>query len=302
MICKTLVVIVGAPQKLCQHLKRDNRSLENGRRTLLFFKLNENETYNQEYLQGVYSSLSSYLQDLRENKSGRMLLPERFEGVLVYYFPKDKSNLVRDMFFPEFLCRTVDFDLNEIRWGMPKNRFSQIANLIVNDLVLKIKKDEKLLSTLKQELASNANTTPMLLPVKNFPTLGLSKILDELKKVEADRNLNTQIREIVKRLDRFFPKTKLQKRRVFISKKDILFSSPGKDRHGYPEHDGADHDRSCWIKGNFRFGATFDSRFHYDCTRRDISDKYFLECCESQNFQLPKSKRHVNVYANDYLR
>lgn len=302
MSCKTVVMILGAPHELCRKLEGSDRSLKNGRRELLLFELGEHQVYTPTYLQDAYVGLSKFLQGLRENRSGRMLLPEKFEGVLIYYFRKENFSLVEQKFFPEVLCRAIEFDLKELRRGIPKNKFLRRVNPLVNTLVSNINKDEKLLSTLKQELSSNANTTPMLLPVKNFPTLGLGKISNELNNIEIDKNLNAQIRGIVKKLDRFFPKVKVQNRRVFLSEKKVLFKSPGKDRHGYPEHDNSDHATSCWVKGNFRFGAAFDSRFHYDCTRRHISEKYFLNCCEQKNFQLSKSKSYVNVYVNDNLR
>lgn len=302
MSCKTLVLILGAPPNLSKKLKSNDRSLKNGRREILFFDLSEYEIYTPEYLENAYVELSNRVQKLRENRSGRMLLPERFEGVLIYYFNKGKSSLVEQKFFPEIISREIDFNLEAVRQRIPKNRLSQITNLLTDTLLANIRKDEKILSTLKQELASNANTTPMLLPVKNYPSDGLNNIFDELKGLNGGENLNAQIRAIVKKFRKLFPIVRFENKNVFISKKKILFNSPGIDRHGYLDHNVLTHEAYCWLKGNLRFGALFDSRFHYDCTRKDISENYFLICCEKQNFRLLKTKRHVNVYVNDYLR
>ena len=73
-------------------------------------------------------------------------------------------------------------------------------------------------------------------------------------------------------------------------------------RHGLaPVWGDADHELSCVVRGRLRCGASFDPRFHYDCS--GAKERVTLENCHKATDHLWVSGTdYVNIAPNDNVR
>ena len=120
---------------------------------------------------------------------------------------------------------------------------------------------------LKTELAKT-NSTPFLLPLKNFDNSNLKSGFDFIYNSYSDTKIEKQLSDHKKKI-MSCAKSSGDGRNVFVSDEGLFFKTPGRAKHGsHPpdfEVDG-DHMISCTTGAFLRFGVKIQKGFHYDCT------------------------------------
>ena len=168
-----------------------------------------------------------------------------------------------------------------------------------------MRRGERVLSAISNEVVSNDNQTPLLLPERNFDTIEIQKLAGEVGRIALSE---TDAFEAIKKIKTDFnsrnPKINNQDYgKSYKNKKNILFRGPGKNnRHALAAVSAHGHKQQCLIRGRMRLGAAYDPRFHYDCTslKGAVSRKW--ESCHEQDFSLPIGRTHVNISPNDHTR
>lgn len=298
---KNIVVILGLPPKIASAINKKSNSLELNRRLILAPEDRNPVGYTDAYITNAYEKFASTLIALSEKKSGRASLPDFFEGTIVCYLPKNGDEKIGHAFFPDTLVQGISIPTVPER-NSPQNTIERFANELVDTIKKTLKQFEKARSVLHKEITSKQNSTPLLLPPKNF---GYDKMFEAfsnfdelLEKPDLDTLKGLKKAFLAKHPRKLPPDNNYP---VFQSKKGVFFCPPGRDLHGLP--DLSTHRPKCWIRSNLRFGARFNPKFHYDCSKdKGRLDSTLTPCCDKQVFSLPKGRGHVNISPNDHLR
>lgn len=218
----------------------------------------------------------------------------RDTGLLfVYVHLVSSSYLVRE-FFPFAFPLAVDWPL-EIGRGMP-DRIRK--NQLVQKFKATVDLGKSIIPAIKREVQSDANSTPLLLPLRNFKSIGLADLLSSV----ADGVVSTgDRRAAIKELTADFKRRYFTDRR-FEDDRGIAFKSPGNARHAFARPGASgQHRHSCLLAGHERLGAPYDRSFHYDCTKGDrpLSGR-FSNCHDVEAAYA--GRPHLNIAPNDYVR
>ncbi|WP_146256613.1 MULTISPECIES: hypothetical protein [Stenotrophomonas maltophilia group] len=188
-------------------------------------------------------------------------------------------------------------------WGSTAER-NISANELITVLRVATKRAKLALTQIGDELCARSNSTPLLLPIKNFRSDSLAEELRRMhENIAAQDDYPSFVREVVDRIKRQHPFEKLKgsQKRAFKDDRDVIFGSPGRDRHAF-SRPGKEHSLDCVLSGKRRFGAPYDHAFHYDCTRDNQAQlkAEFSGCHE------PAAERtgnpHLNIAPNDFVR
>ena len=90
----------------------------------------------------------------------------------------------------------------------------------------------------------------------------------------------------------------------FINPKGVVFRTPAGRPHGTLDPDfHGDHGVQCFPRSRLRLGSSFDPAFHYDCcaSGRGALPASWIGC-HGQIIAIAGTRRHANVYPNDYVR
>lgn len=250
--------------------------------------------YSQKFSKTLVQRLSTDHQNKLAD-TGIALIYIDFENESVGHF-------VRAL-FPAVLMIPVKW---QFKFGSPNTENASV-NVLKVELKKAARKAKLAITALKQELTKHQNTTPALLPVKNFRS---TIYVDALRVLE--RNLNAPEGH-VETLASFVETVKASHKPVrlanegrkgaltaFADDAEVFFAPPGRDHHAF-SRPAVDHADLCLLSGRRRLGAPYAPAFHYDCTRMgEPLEGYFTGCHEDERHW--KGKPHINIAPNDYLR
>lgn len=221
-------------------------------------------------------------------------------AVIAIRYDDDSMRLLVESTFPSIYCASVAWSP---QWGaqMAMNRS---ANELIDLLRTATNRAKAALSHLGDELVSRSNSTPLLLPLKNFSS---STVVDELRRlheqIAAADNHDELIQGAVNRIKKAHPFDRVgeSQKRVYMDDREVVYASPGRDRHAFARP-GNGHSAECVLSGKRRLGAPYDHAFHYDCTKESQSQLRgsFFGCHD------PAAERvgnpHLNIAPNDFVR
>jgi hypothetical protein len=227
-------------------------------------------------------------------------------GFAVIYVRNSDSENFEKEFFPTTLVFSVNWTLRECT---KKKELNELKNELF-DLLLKATICAKIvLDVIYKEITECRNSTPLLLPIKNFHSKSLKLRLKELQTKltnhALDKEAITQImKEIIKLIKKDHPLKNVEnKQPCFSDDRGIEFHSPGSALHGIPHpKEGDNHLITCLLGGYRRFGAPFYVAFHYDCKKGEKGNlKGNFHSCH-ENPKIVEGNPHINISPNDYVR
>lgn len=156
--------------------------------------------------------------------------------------------------------------------------------------------------TMKSEVETRRNRSPVLLPVRAFHSGALRPSIERLSRdLLAEGSPAARIQEACREIEVHHPFTPKGGDKGFRDDADVIFRSPGRDLHGQLwENPGEGHEARCALNGRFRLGGPIAAGFHFDCTRPPRLEGRFCNCHDVEaNFA---GKPHLNIAPNDFVR
>jgi hypothetical protein len=249
-------------------------------------------TYSEDYIEDLLQKTYEVAKNLNESTPfSTLLLYADFEN-------KSTENLL-DRFFPFSL--PLGFKPLALDLEISKKEKSEKLNLLAAELIesAKILRNQ---SKIICDITAVGNLSPLLLPLRNFKSDFLPKMIGKLYKTMAkSEDAASEIKQAVKSFFTVCPKTYAEEaKRHCFSDGILYFQSPGKARHGFFRNGTTEaHDRSCLLNARSRIGGAYDYRFHYDCIPTKGSLKKSYPDCHGAG-AAPKTT-HVNIAPNDYI-
>ncbi|WP_315751878.1 MULTISPECIES: hypothetical protein [unclassified Bradyrhizobium] len=250
--------------------------------------------YDSKYIQKLITATYGYAKQRNET--------EPFSTLLLYVDYKDQSTSdLLATFFPFSLAYPLpapDFSQARTRPQI-RNVLNEFAKQ-VTEAAIELRRIARTVS----EFTNVQNLTPLLLPLRNFASVKLRSILDDLygnlPRV-ADRK--PYIESVVKSFIADHPRVRPpgQDRHCFSDGR-LFFKSPGRDRHGHFRNAAADnHAMICLLNARSRIGGHYPADFHYDCVpvRNGLASDY--PNCHAMR-TAPGRATHVNISPNDFVR
>lgn len=198
---KTLVIIAGVPAELSKHLTKNIRSIEEGRRRLIWLQTTTPGTYDQSYVMDLYARFTKSLREIFVDGKSGFKLPEKFAGVLTVYLHLKRSELVTDFFEIETLALPIK-EPTLLRHGRnTPNHARQSANDFVRELRKIIKNGEKALNAIGNEINSNDNRTPLLLPEQNYDALEVRSLVKSVSEIVGTSDPFQALRRVTKKFE-----------------------------------------------------------------------------------------------------
>lgn len=153
----------------------------------------------------------------------------------------------------------------------------------------------------RHELTSRRNTTPLLLPLRNFQSDVLAPLL-----MEASHRLCQETKARIDEARQNFERRHLAReagKDFFADRRGLGFKSPGRYLHGVPVlgAEGSAHNSICFLAGRARLGASFYASFHYDCSYvKGTVTGAFPNCHDGSEGY--KNLDYLNIAPNDFTR
>lgn len=241
--------------------------------------------------------LRQFAAKLREDHNNQL----RDTGFALVYvsYESETTNRLRDTFFPSTLSIPVTWSFDQ----SSNKRIRECKNNLIELLNAATKHAKKAIPVLKKEVTERDNTTPLLLPIKNFESKLLVPELRRLQEAlyrEPDKA--AVIAAAISSLERTHPRKRSDssRRPCFFDNRDIQFHPPGSARHAFARGGDA-HPDSCLVSGRRRLGAPYDRAFHYDCIKGNEPLRASFWGCHS-GCAVREGKPHLNVAPNDFVR
>ncbi len=302
MTKKNFFFIVGIPPLLVAPFEKKLLKFKGNYREFTIIPIDEYNSYNNHKIVELYSQIRAFLLQF-ENKNGPYGFQEEFRGIGLIAFTKsaNEKTLFQSTFSPEILVTTEQFPKDW--YTVRKNNNNSVANTHFITLKNASKRLQTAINFIYSRINSGANSTPLLLPTHNFDETELT-VLSE--KIFAAANMSdpiSKIEDAITNFDQKFPKklTKVHSnRRIYVNSNGLNFMPPSA-LHGHPVSRLKNHhEPNCWVRGMLRFGAPFNPKFHYDCTKKNLKRDW--RSCHFQNYSIPNEKNHVNIAPNDAIR
>ena len=199
-------------------------------------------------------------------------------------------------------------DTNAVAFDQkPPARVSESVNKAIDALRTQVAKAARSLDAIDKEVRSGVNRTPVMLPLRAF---GYDEIDDFLRGVGTSvlvaRDPFRAVKKEVESFCRRHPRRSVSRdpKKHFINQKGVVFRTPAGRPHGTldPDYHG-DHGVQCFPRSRLRLGSSFDPAFHYDCcaSGRGALPESWIGC-HGQIIAIAGTRRHANVYPNDYVR
>lgn len=254
----------------------------------------------------IYHEFRNYL--VKASKSNNEIPLFQVSGAHLHLFQKHSDE--RDVFLAKFgveaFVTTQDYDP---QWDGEKapGKIKEKGNSIAETIVESALSAEGIIRSIKNQLQSSANKTPLLLPFENFGERQMQSLRDDIFSLNSSGDTAQKMKRIVAQFNTLNKKYKPPNYRgnklVYRSKNNVFFNPPGRALHGKAVAKLVNgHEINCWVRGTMRFGAPFRPRFHYDCSHRDLKVLRRLRSCHKQEFSMPKDRQHLNIAPNDNLR
>jgi hypothetical protein len=160
----------------------------------------------------------------------------------------------------------------------------------------------KLARALKKEFKERDSRTPLLLPVQNFKSKALEKLLVDVQKLRpSEPDYDLPLKKLIS--SGGLQSTRESKKKTFFENRNsVRFYGPSKAgaRHGGPSGNPP-HDERCLVNGYFRLGARYDIFFHYDCQYENGPIGGQFPNCHDK-MESVALHTHVNIAPSDAIR
>ena len=249
--------------------------------------------YSPSYTQELIQDLHDRLQKV---EAGNQMGNTAICAVIVDHKSGTEA-AVHDSFFPFSLRGSVSYEPYRNRVGQKKTKNKMIRDL--QQIAIRLRRR---VPPIHDEVTSRANSTPILLPIRNFKS---GHLADMLRLLEADIlgsvNGKVLVARHLKEFGRHHPPNKPAngKRKFYADSRGIEFHPPGSARHGVPHFDDQ-HPNTCRLAACARLGAPYDIAFHYDCTKGKKLHGKFSNCHEEIKYY--EGEPHLNIAPNDFVR
>ena len=250
------------------------------------------QTFEVASLPPVNISYEEYLYKIHES-----IRPDKDRLVILNFMGEFQAQLSEE-FEPAIpCCFLVQID----NWRASKREINHRAGQVVRAIGKAKGPILRSLSILANEI-SKMNSTPLLLPVRNFQDEEVSRLLKEILGKFAFPSFENQLRDSLKKFMPMREKVNCG-RNAFISSEGVAFRTPGRARHGcHAPTLEAGHNPQCVIAATYRLGVKIDVGFHYDCSY--VKGGVFSGHrggCHEQSIQTSGCE-YLNIYPNDYIR
>lgn len=221
-----------------------------------------------------------------------------------------RVNDVRDaefenMFFPAILPVPIDWQPG----GGTRDEQRVAEKELLDLLVRTTKRTRAILKVLHRELREQANTTPLLLPVRNFDSAGfygnwLRALQANIAGAADEASASTILSAARNVFEARYPRKRGGGNLLsFHDDREIEFRAPGVRRmHGKPWLADGHTSEICHLSGFRRLGAPFNAAFHYDA-QKDSPRKlmaYFCRC--HGDYEKMTGEPHLNIAPSDFIR
>lgn len=199
-------------------------------------------------------------------------------------------------------------DTNAVAFDQkPPARVSESVNKAIDELRTQVAKAARSLNAIEKEVRSGVNRTPVMLPLRAFGYDEIDGLLRVIgKNVLAARDPFRAVKKEVEGFCMRHPRRRVSRdpKKHFINQKGVVFRTPAGRPHGTLDPDfRGDHEVQCFPRSRLRLGSSFDPAFHYDCcaSGRGALPVSWIGC-HGQIIAIAGTRRHANVYPNDYVR
>jgi len=272
--------------------------LQPGVRGVSWLPLHAGEDYTVFYAKGLYHRMCAGLRKMGDNREN---LLQGIRLIVLYLTRGDGSD---DRLFEQFGVEALMMALREdavrnLSWTRAMER-REVVNRIVAEVKRTVRDAETLLEAICHEVGRRSARSCLLLPPKNFGK-GSVKVFKFVKRAGLLRMTREQFRSGLDRVAKSIDSTRENGRRYFVGRSGLVFRTGA--RHGLaPVWSDAEHEPSCVVRGRLRCGASFDPRFHYDCS--DARARVQLENCHDDKAGelWVSGTDYVNIAPNDNVR
>ena len=301
----TLIVLAGISATIAKLFESKITKLCENRRQFIFLPMPRYCWYDHDYVRDLYSQFLITLKTIVPLDRANEHPPTEFIGVLLIYmrYGGRDPQLLLDAFGVETLVAPVDISEFTLHEGVSFNRARRLRNLVVERMRKVIRTGEVALVEIGRQIRSNANKTPLLLPFQNFGGQELIALRDKLGAATSSKCPQRAIQLATERFEASTQRVRHDNDRFmsFSNSDGLIFRRPAA-LHGYNWNIGDGHPDHCYVRSRLRFGACFRPSFHYDCVKEKGTLPIEWKSCHSQLVDLPKSRSHVNIAPNDYIR
>lgn len=216
----------------------------------------------------------------------------------------DRDIKFENQFFPAILPIPIDW---EPTGELPEER--RASEKILFDTLLEASiRARAVLEVLHRELRDQANTTPLLLPVRNFDSRMYQDWLRGLQRsiaVSADEKLAGGVLNAARNaFEAQYPRVRGSSNVLsYHDDRNIEFKAPGIRRmHGRPWLVGEHPSEMCHLSGFRRLGAPFNAAFHYDVQKDSPNSLAGMFCqCHGDREKMTGAP-HLNIAPSDFTR
>ncbi|WP_298018622.1 hypothetical protein [uncultured Parasphingopyxis sp.] len=290
---KNLVALCGFEAQVVNEIRRRSSKRFAGKNSFPLIIL-ENEdpyAYSEKYISNVHSQMCRKI-------SGHKILDKiRILAVFVDYRNADTERLVKSFFPFAMLAPVRYFDPVSNAKFEERRKLVEYVNMLETSTNRGLKKCGQV-----EDYFAGKRFCNLFLPIRNFRSKVLCDIIDRIQSDAANSNdIYDLLQKGDKELNSAYPRLKDQGKPSVKDERRLIFSSPGNDRHGMADRLVKPHNPICLLSARARFGGGLDPLFHFDCTpeRGGLPDT-FPNCHDRPT--RPKSEKHVNIAANDYVR
>ena len=289
------VVLAGLPQEVGAEIVQRLRPNVRG---ISWLPLGEGMNYTAFYAKGLYDRMCAGFRRTEGNDREELLRGVR---LVVVYLPRgDGSHApLLEQFRVEALVMALREDaVGGLSWATARERRG-IVNRVVREVNRTVRDAETLLGEIVDEIGTRSTRTCLLLPPRNFGRASM-RVFEFVERAGLRRMTRQQFRTGLDRVANSIDSTRENRRRHFIGRGGLVFRTGPK--HGLaPVWGDAEHEPSCVVRGRLRCGASFNPRFHYDCS--DAKKRVVLANCHDQSEKLSVSATdYVNIAPNDNVR
>ncbi|MDZ7920391.1 hypothetical protein [Rhodoferax sp.] len=208
-------------------------------------------------------------------------------------------------FFPAILPVPINWEPS----GTTPDERRAAEKCLFETLVRTTARTREILAVLHRELRDQANTTPLLLPVRNFKSNSYRDWLRELQTNIAASNDEQLAKNVLNAATNAFEASYPRVRGSgevlsFHDDRGIEFKAPGASRrmHGRPWMVEEHPEDMCHLAGFRRLGAPFNAAFHYDAQKNSPKKLTGRFCQCHGDLENKTGDPHLNIAPGDFTR
>ena len=296
-----VIAVAGIPGEIGHDFAEKFKKLVPRTSILSWLPIGISNSYTSPYARRLYEQVASKLRKWERSTGFDPLLSANF--VLIYLDKEDgRESVFMEQFGVEALIAPIGHpDIFNFLLAT-QNQRQHVSNALVREGERAIKRVQKLLSVIAEEVTNRDNHTCLLLPRKNFGPQ-INRILNCVRDAASVGAGGKKFRRDIDKVTRRLSTARDGQHTYFVGRGRMIFKSPGKarGRHGLaPGWDAPGHDLSCVIRGRMRFGASYNPKFHYDCAITKGASGRFPSCHGEETVR--RGRTHVNIAPNDNVR